>query len=56
MLIRRAQILDFAAARDGMPVGQRGRRIVVNTEGEEIVETAPVELGAVVEAAGESET
>jgi F-box and WD-40 domain protein CDC4 len=30
-----AQVLDFGAARDGVPESKRGRRIVVNAEGVE---------------------
>jgi F-box and WD-40 domain protein CDC4 len=30
------QVLDFGASRDGIPVDQRGRRIVVNSKGHEI--------------------
>ena len=33
------QVLDFGAWRDGVPEADRGRRIVVNTEGEEVLET-----------------
>ena len=29
-------MLDFGAARDGVPDHKRGRRIVVNTEGQEV--------------------
>lgn len=29
------QVLDFAASRDGVPIEQRGRRIVVNSKGQE---------------------
>lgn len=29
-------MLDFGAARDGVPEHKRGRRIVVNTEGQEV--------------------
>lgn len=32
------QVLDFGAARDGVPESERGRRIVVNMEGQEIQE------------------
>jgi F-box and WD-40 domain protein CDC4 len=32
------EVLDFGAARDGVPESQRGRRIVVNTQGVEIVD------------------
>jgi len=31
-----SQVLDFGASRDGVPVDQRGRRIVVNSKGHEI--------------------
>lgn len=31
------QVLDFGAARDGVPKGKRGRRIVVDTEGMELI-------------------
>lgn len=30
-----AQVLDFGASRDGVPPDQRGRRIVVNSKGQE---------------------
>jgi F-box and WD-40 domain protein CDC4 len=30
-----SQVLDFGASRDGVPLGQRGRRIVVNLKGQE---------------------
>jgi F-box and WD-40 domain protein CDC4 len=30
------QVLDFGAARDGVPGSRRGRRVVVDTEGVEI--------------------
>lgn len=30
------QVLDFGAARDGVPAEKRGRRIVVNIHGREI--------------------
>ncbi|KAH7135832.1 WD40-repeat-containing domain protein [Dendryphion nanum] len=42
------EVLDFGASRDGVPADQRGRRIVVNTKGqenedlEEIIEVEPV--------------
>lgn len=29
------KVLDFGAARDGLPVSQRGRRVVVDVRGEE---------------------
>ena len=29
------QVLDFGASRDGVPLEQRGRRIVVNAKGQE---------------------
>lgn len=29
------QVLDFGASRDGVPADQRGRRIVVNSKGQE---------------------
>jgi F-box and WD-40 domain protein CDC4 len=32
----RPQVLDFGASRDGIPLEQRGRRIVVNSKGHEI--------------------
>ena len=35
------QVLDFGAARDGVPDDQRGRRIVVNSKG---VEVDPAEI------------
>ena len=43
-----SQVLDFGASRDGVPADQRGRRIVVNTKGQEnedledIIEVEPV--------------
>jgi F-box and WD-40 domain protein CDC4 len=30
------QVLDFGAARDGVPASERGRRIVVNVRGQEV--------------------
>jgi F-box and WD-40 domain protein CDC4 len=30
------KVLDFGAARDGVPLSERGRRIVVNNRGHEI--------------------
>lgn len=42
------EVLDFGASRDGIPADQRGRRIVVNTKGQEnedledIIEVEPV--------------
>ena len=32
------QVLDFGASRDGVPEDQRGRRILVNDSGQEIVD------------------
>lgn len=40
------QVLDFGAWRDGVPEADRGRRIVVNTEGEEVLETNESTIGA----------
>jgi len=40
------EVLDFGAARDGIPEDKRGRRIVVNAEGKEVDETNdPVDDG-----------
>ena len=36
MLTCAEQVLDFGASRDGVPDYKRGRRIVVNTEGQEV--------------------
>ena len=36
-ILTRSQVLDFGAARDGIPESKRGRRIVVDTDGREIV-------------------
>jgi F-box and WD-40 domain protein CDC4 len=33
------EVLDFGASRDGMPEHKRGRRIVVNAEGQEVSES-----------------
>ena len=36
MLTPPSQVLDFGAARDGVPEYKRGRRIVVNANGKEV--------------------
>jgi len=38
MLMTEKQVLDFGAARDGVPEAQRGRRVLVNREGVEVDE------------------
>lgn len=43
------QVLDFGASRDGVGPEQRGRRIVVNSKGQEMEE---VTEGEAVEAEG----
>jgi F-box and WD-40 domain protein CDC4 len=48
------QVLDFGAARDGVPESKRGQRLVVDTEGMEIdPDTAAMEIDG---AADEQET
>lgn len=44
-----AKVLDFGAARDGIPAEDRGHRIVVDCRGREIedVEVAPADPDAV---------
>lgn len=42
-LLTVGQVLDFGAAWDRVPDGDRGRRIVVDTDGEEISEAEEVE-------------
>jgi F-box and WD-40 domain protein CDC4 len=42
------QVLDFGASRDGVPADQRGRRIVVNSKGQE---TEDIQENTEVEAA-----
>lgn len=36
MILINLQVLDFGASRDGVPLEQRGRRVVVNEKGQEI--------------------
>lgn len=46
------QVLDFGAARDGVPESQRGHRIVVDAHGQETVdphEAAVVDVDAMAE-------
>ena len=38
MLTVRLQVLDFGASRDGVPEHKRGKRIVVNAEGQEVAD------------------
>ena len=47
------QVLDFGAARDGVPASERGRRIVVDARGREIedVDTMMAEHEAATAAA-----
>lgn len=39
-----SQVLDFGAARDGVPIDKRGRRIVVDGNGEEVPEDSIIDL------------
>ena len=39
-----SQVLDFGAARDGVPTEKRGRRIVVDGNGEEVPEDSIIDL------------
>ena len=41
MLMLLTQVLDFGAARDGVPASDRGRRIVVDPKGKEIEDVEP---------------
>ncbi len=45
------QVLDFGAFRDGVPEDKRGKRIVVNVQGQEA--TDPPEGTVIVDAAAE---
>lgn len=46
----RLQVLDFGAARDGIPDTRRGRRVVVDARGNEIQEpTVAVEVDGTTE-------
>lgn len=38
------KVLDFGAARDGVPQSERGRRIVVNNRGHEIEDIPDVDM------------
>jgi F-box and WD-40 domain protein CDC4 len=38
------EVLDFGASRDGIPLDQRGRRIVVNTKGHEIEDVTDADM------------
>jgi F-box and WD-40 domain protein CDC4 len=49
LILTTLQVLDFGAARDGVPADQRGRRIVVNSKGQETEDTEDIlEAEAVV--------
>jgi F-box and WD-40 domain protein CDC4 len=45
------QVLDFGASRDGVPIEQRGRRIVVNSKGQEIEDVTDSDMLDVDQAA-----
>lgn len=40
------QVLDFGAARDGVPAEQRGTRIVVDRNGDEFIEHTEADQAA----------
>lgn len=40
----RWQVLDFGAARDGVPESQRGHRIVVDVHGNEMVDSHDIAI------------